>query len=90
MITQAEAENIAATALGRPADDSGRPWHLQEFDQGWLIREESAAAGSFRGGGRRVIERETGSVLFFPSSVPPGRILREYANVRQWGVVRES
>jgi hypothetical protein len=87
MITQEDAEGIATGILGRPAADADRPWSIREFDHGWLIREEPPAGEAVRGGARRVIERETGRVLLFPSSVPPVRILNEYAAIQDRGLV---
>ena len=87
MITQEQAERIAGEILG-DADDSGEQnWELVEFDAGWLIREGSASDASLRGGALRVIERESGRVMRFPSSVPPGRILTGYAQVVDRGRV---
>jgi len=77
MITEEQAKQIAGQVTGRQ-DGS---WELVEFDDGWLIRESSASDQSLRGGATRVIERDAGRVVRFPSSVPPGRILSEYAQV---------
>ncbi len=83
MITRQQAEQIAGQITGRQ-DGS---WELVEFDAGWLIRENSAGDPSLRGGAARVIERDSGRVVRFPSSVPPRRILTEYAQVVQRGRV---
>jgi hypothetical protein len=82
MITQEQAEQIAGRITGRQ-DGS---WELVEFDAGWLIREHAAADPSLRGAAARVIERDSGRIVRFPSSVPPRRILTEYAQVvdRGW------
>lgn len=85
MITQQQAELIAGQITGRARDGGGQGWELVEFDAGWLIREGSASDASLRGGALRVIERESGRVMRFPSSVPPTRILTEYAQVVERG-----
>jgi hypothetical protein len=77
MITKEQAEQIASQVTGRQ-DGS---WELVEFDDGWLIRESSASDRSLRGGVTRVIERDSGRVVRFPSSVSPRRIVNEYAQV---------
>jgi hypothetical protein len=85
MITRQDAEGIAERILGRPATDDARPWELREFDHGWLIQEALPAGIRSRGAAHRVIERETGHVVQFPSSVPPVRIVEEYPAVRDRG-----
>lgn len=77
MITKEQAEQIAGQVTARQ-DGS---WELVEFDAGWLIRESSAFDRSRRGGATRVIERDSGRVVRFPSSVPTRRILNEYGRV---------
>lgn len=79
MITHEEAERIAAAAIGFSSDDAAHGWDLEEFDEGWLINEHEA--DDFRGGASRVIERDSGRVMRFPSSVPPSRILGEYGKI---------
>jgi hypothetical protein len=78
MITQQQAESIAAKVMSRVRD---RSWELVEFDAGWLIRDSALSDPNLVGVAVRVIERESGRVVRFPSSVPPGRILEEYAEV---------
>jgi hypothetical protein len=87
MITQEQAERIAGQVVGQQQD---RSWELIEFDAGWLIRENLASNESQRGSAVRVIERESGQVVRFPSSVPPGRILTEYAQVVERGRVESQ
>jgi hypothetical protein len=87
MITQQQAEGIAQDILRRSATDADQPWSLQSFDQGWLVREEPPAGEEIVGEGHYVIERDTGRVLLFASSVPPGRILTEYAAIQDLGLV---
>jgi hypothetical protein len=87
MIDQQGAERIAGEVLGRPPTDAHRPWSLREFDSGWLIHEEIPHREDFRGAAVRVIERATGRVMRFPSSVPPGRIMKSYETVRARGRV---
>lgn len=90
MINQQDAEVIATEILRRPPADASRPWQLREFDQGWLIQEAPPPGEARRGGSRRVIERATGQVVRFPSSVPPGRITEEYSEVRDYGRVEPT
>jgi hypothetical protein len=83
LITQDQAAAIAFHVCGAPPGDPKRGWDLTEFDAGWLITERAKAA---RGdGGTRVIERDSGRVMSFPSSVPPSRILADYEKVRAAG-----
>jgi hypothetical protein len=77
MITKEQAEQIASQVTG--LEDGS--WELVEFNDGWLIRENSASDRSVRGGATRVIERDSGRVVRFPSSIPPRRILNDYAQV---------
>jgi hypothetical protein len=83
LITREQAEAIAAGVCGAPAQDAERGWELREFDAGWLISER--AGGGRRGGAARVIERDTGLVMRFPSGIPPTLIMEEYAQVREDG-----
>jgi len=79
MITRDQAERIAEQVVGAPASDPDNGWDLEEFDAGWLNREK--AMMNFRGGASRVVERESGRVMRFPSYIPPVRILEEYDEV---------
>jgi hypothetical protein len=88
VITQLEAESIAAGILGRPASDTARPWALLSFDYGWMIDKQ--AAEEIAGEAHWIIERADGRVLIFPSSVPPMRILREYSEVRSRGLEQDT
>jgi hypothetical protein len=83
MITKAEAERIATELLGPATVGDGRGWRLVEFDAGWLIWRDwmDNNDGSRRGAGVRVVERESGRVMRFPSSVGPDSILTEYDRV---------
>jgi|HubBroStandDraft_5_1064220.scaffolds.fasta_scaffold306204_2 hypothetical protein len=85
MITRERARDIASQITGQ-AQESGN-WELVEFDAGWLILESSSSNASRRGGALRVVERESGQVVRFPSSVPPQRILSEYAQIVERGRV---
>jgi hypothetical protein len=83
VITQDQAAAIAFHACGAPPNDPKRGWDLTEFEAGWLI---TARAKAGRGdGATRVIERASGRVVSFPSSVPPARILADYDRVRESG-----
>lgn len=81
MIDEKIAYSMAQELLKRASDDPERPWRLIEFPQGWLIAEEYIHGKSPVGGAGRVIEKESGNVLRFPSWVPTGRILREFEAV---------
>jgi hypothetical protein len=76
MITRDEAERIAAQVIGLPANDAEHGWDLDEFDKGWIIIEHGW--DDYRGGETRVIERESGRVMRFPSFLPPDLIVRDY------------
>jgi hypothetical protein len=81
MITSDEAERIATGVIGPAAAGDGQGWHLEEFDYGWFIREDWMSEKSVRGGSFCVVERATGRVLAFPSSISPTRIMTEYDQV---------
>jgi hypothetical protein len=85
MITREQAQDIARTVIGAEPEDEARGWELVEFDAGWLIREKAASGG--RGAATRVIERDTGRVMRFPSGVPPVRIRNDYQSVMPDGHV---
>jgi hypothetical protein len=79
MVSESDAFKIATSILKQPHDDPERPWKLVEFPQGWLI---SVTEPEFRVGAfNRVVERDSGRVLRFPSRVPPTRILADYPKV---------
>ena len=81
MITSEGAHRIATAAIG-PADAAGgQGWHLEEFGAGWFIREDWMSEPSTRGGSFCVVERATGRVLAFPTSISPTRIMTEYDQV---------
>jgi hypothetical protein len=79
MINRDDAERIAGEMTGAPSDDLERGWELTEFSAGWYVIEY--AKRGRRGGVSRVIERESGRVMRFPSFVPPDRIIEEYDQV---------
>jgi len=81
MITREQAEEIASRVVRTKPEDSPGTWKLVEFDAGWLIEVPAMFDRSLRGGATCVIERATGRVMRFPSSVPPDRILSEYDDV---------
>ena len=86
MITRAEAEQIAAEVAG-PAPEGNTPgWTLVEFPAGWLIRPASLDNPGLRGAGVQVIERDSGRVMRFPSSISPDRILTHYDQVAHRGL----
>jgi hypothetical protein len=83
MITQDQAAAIAFHVCGAPPGDPRRGWDLTEFDVGWLITDRAKPGRPV--GATRVIERESGRVMSFPSSVPPSRIIADYDEVLESG-----
>jgi hypothetical protein len=83
MITKAEAEQIATGVIGPATAGDGYGWRLVEFDAGWLIWMNwmDNNDGSRRGGSANVVERESGRVMGFMSSVSVDSILTEYDRV---------
>ena len=81
MITTDEAQRIATEFIGSPTAPDGEGWHLEEFDAGWLVREDWMSEQSVRGGSFCIVERATGRVLSFPTSISPTRIMTEYHQV---------
>jgi hypothetical protein len=81
MITSEQAQHIATQVIGPATAADGQGWHLEEFDAGWFIREDWMSEESVRGGSFCVVERATGRVLAFPSSIAPDRIMTEYDQV---------
>jgi hypothetical protein len=78
MITSDEAHRIATEVIGPASAGGGQGWHLEEFDGGWLVREDWTSDKPVRGGSFCVVERLTGRVLAFPFSISPVRIMTEY------------
>jgi hypothetical protein len=78
MITSDEAHRIATEVIGPASAGGGQGWHLEEFDGGWLVREDWTSDRPVRGGSFCVVERLTGRVLAFPFSISPVRIMTEY------------
>jgi hypothetical protein len=76
MIDELEARNRVEQFLKCPSDDPNRPWSMEGFGAGWLVRQGPLAG--FRGQASYVVERETGRIVSFPSSIPPRRIREEY------------
>ncbi len=87
MITHDDAERIATDILGAPGPVEDPDWRLVEFDSGWLIKKKSQGR---RGGVTRVIERSSGEVLEFPSSISSRRILDDFAAVADRGRVNKD
>jgi hypothetical protein len=81
VITSDEAQRIATEVIGPATAPDGEGWQLEEFDAGWLVREDWMSGGPVRGGSFCVIEKAAGRVLAFPSSISPTRIKTEYAQV---------
>jgi hypothetical protein len=87
VITQEQAAAIAFHVCGAPPGDPRRGWDLTEFEAGWLITERAKAGR--RDGASCVIERESGRVMSFPSSVPPARIMADYDRALEDGTPQE-
>lgn len=83
MITSEQAEAIAGQVMGEVPN---RTWDLVEFDAGWLVQVTFTDGEHRRGGSTRVVERESGRVMRFPSSVPPDLILEDYALAQERGI----
>ena len=49
MITSDEAHRIATEVIGPPTAPDGQGWHLEEFDAGWLVREDWMSQEPVRG-----------------------------------------
>jgi hypothetical protein len=81
MITGPEADQVAAGVLGEPSAGGGYGWQLDEFADGWVVREDWMSGQPGRGGSVCVVERATGRVLAFPSSISLARIVGEYGQV---------
>jgi hypothetical protein len=81
VITSDEAQRIATEVIGPATAADGQGWHLEEFDAGWLVREDWIGEAPVRGGSFCVVDRATGRVLSFPSSISPTRIMTEYHQV---------
>jgi len=81
MITIDEARRIASEVIGPATAGDGQGWHLEEFGAGWLVREDWMSEGPVRGGSFCVVERATGRVMAFPTSISPDRIMTEYDQV---------
>jgi len=81
MITIDEAQRIASEVIGPATAGDGQGWHLEEFGAGWLVREDWMSEGPVRGGSFCVVERATGRVMAFPTSISPDRIMTEYDQV---------
>ena len=78
MITQGEAERVAAEFMGAPADDAEYGWTMQEFHAGWLVTDKWDEGAPMAGAGSYVVERASGRMLHFPSYIvrPDPRRLR--------------
>jgi hypothetical protein len=81
MITREQAESAVSNRFGPSQEDEQRNWELIEFSAGWLVLRNVAVDASRRGAAVHVIERESGRLMVFPSSVPPQRILDDYSAV---------
>jgi hypothetical protein len=78
MVTQQEAEKIAAQFMGAPADDAEHGWTMREFPAGWLVLNRWDEDDPVIGVGSYVVERASGRMLHFPSYIEPDQILADY------------
>jgi len=86
MITQQQAEGIAAHLHGPRTEADDQAWRLMEFDHGWVIvKPTPPGQARRRGGATEVIERDGGHVVRFPSNVSLQGIVDDYPAVRHWG-----
>jgi hypothetical protein len=85
MVSQQEAERIAAEFMGAPADDVDYGWIMQEFQAGWLLMHKWDKDDPVIGAGSYVVERASGRMLHFPSYIAPDLILADYDDVADEG-----
>ena len=86
MITKQQAEDIAARFLGTGPGSDGGSWQLMEFEQGWVVLTSPPPGEEhWRGAATEVIERESGRIISFPSSIAAEDIAENYPAVRDWG-----
>jgi hypothetical protein len=83
MITQEEANRIAAEFMGGPADDAEYGWSIQEFRSGWLVLDRWDDGAPMTGA--YVVERASGRMLHFPSYIEPELIIASYPEVEGEG-----
>jgi len=76
-----DASKIVGNYLGAMNGDSSTEWHLEEFDGGWIVVRDGSAV-AMMGEPRLVVERATGSLKWFPSSVPPALVRSQWQRVR--------
>jgi hypothetical protein len=79
MIDEVEAAKRIESFLKCPSNDADRPWTMEPFTEGWLIRQ--GPLEGFYGQPSYVVERATGRIVSFPSGVPRRRIREEYEKV---------
>ena len=87
MIDEIAAKRRMEEFFKCPSSDPERPWKMEEFAEGWLVRQGPLAG--FRGQASYVIEREAGRIMSFPSSVPLQRIREDYPNIISRGTEEE-
>jgi hypothetical protein len=79
MIDEADARRRAEAFFTCPSDDPEHPWSLESFAEGWLLRRTPKPG--IRGSASYVIERESGRIVGFPSSIAPRRVRDEYPDI---------
>jgi hypothetical protein len=80
-----EARALVALATGANLDGA---WHLAEFPAGWtVVRDQSEG---LMGAATIAVEKATGLVLSFPSSVPPLMVRTQWERVRSRGKVMDT
>ncbi len=85
MVSQEEAERIAAGFMRAPADDADYGWVMREFQGGWLVMHKWDEDDPGIGAGSYVVERASGRMLHFPSYITPDLILADYDDVADEG-----
>ena len=83
MLSKQEAEELVSKFLGEQEVNNNLSWKLLNFEAGWLVLQEEGDRQ--RGAGTLVVERESGRLLLFPSSVPVDRITSQYSVVAHRG-----
>lgn len=88
MMDEMEARKRIEAFLKCPSDDANRPWTMEAFAEGWLVRQ--GPFEGFYGQSSYVVERATGRIISFPSGVPPRRIREEYQKVLSRGTEEKA
>lgn len=77
MISQPDATRRAREFMMRHGAPEDVSFTVRSFDEGWLLMPRASGPPRF-GGIRLVVDRETGEVVSYPTSVPPELTISEY------------